>query len=207
VYNYIHHNMSFFIYVSALLHWLNIKSDDWQKNESVIIKNMFKWIFELNLIISQLMTIMKNKFNMYFWHLQKVEERKNYKWLHNMFYDLIQQIIHQLSIYYFTYVTLHNDHNWQLIFYSYYVKYQDSFNKIFFHHIDLNISHLIKNNKIACLIQESISLNTKQHNDCIKMLLRMHHYLENWWKNMQTRLQTKNKTALNDLIYRITHNK
>jgi len=111
VYNYIHHNMLFFIHVFALLHWLNIKSDDWQKNEFVMIKNMFKWIFKQNFIILWLTTIMKNEFNMYFWHLQEVKERKNYEWLHNMFYDLIQQIIHQSSVYYLTYVTLHNDHN------------------------------------------------------------------------------------------------
>jgi len=179
VYNYIYYDMSFFIYVSALLHWLNIKSDDWQKNEFVMIENMFKWIFKLNSIILQLTTIMKNKFNMYFWHLWEVEKRKNYEWLHNIFYDLIQQIIHQSLIYYLIYVTLHNDHNWWLIFYFYYVKYQNSFDKIFFHHIDLNISHFIKNNKNVWLIQELISLNIKWHNDCTEMLLNMHHYFEN----------------------------
>jgi len=179
VYNYIHHDMSFFIYVSALLHWLNIKSDDWQKNEFVIIENMFEWIFKLNSIILWLTMIMKNEFNMYFWHLWEVEERKNYEWLHNMFYNLIQQIICQSSIYYLAYITLCNDYNWQLIFYSYYVKYQDSSDKIFFHYIDLNISHLVKNNKSICLIQKSVSLNTEWHNDCTEMLLKMHHHLEN----------------------------
>jgi len=179
MYNYIHHDMSVFIYVSALLHWLNIKSDDWQKNEFVMIENMFKWIFKLNFIILWFTTIMKNKLNMYFWHLWDIKEQKNYEWLYNMFYNLIQQTVHQSSIYYLTYIMLHNDHNWQLIFYFYYVKYQDSFNKIFFHHIDVNISHLIKDNKNAYLIQESVLLNTKWHNDCTEMLLSMHHHLEN----------------------------
>jgi len=179
VYNYIYHNMSFFIHDSALLHWLNIKSDNWKKNESVMIENMFKWIFKLNSTLLWFTTIMKNKFNMYFWHLWEVEEQKNYKWLCNMFYDLIQQIIHQSLIYYLIYVTLCNNHNWWLILYFYYVKYQDSFNKIFFHHIDLNISHLIKNNKNVCLIQELISLDTEWHDNCIEMLLNMHHHLKN----------------------------
>jgi hypothetical protein len=49
---------------------------------------------------------MKNKFNMYTWHLWEVEGQKNYRWLHNMFYDLIQQTVHQSSAYYVAYISL-----------------------------------------------------------------------------------------------------
>jgi hypothetical protein len=43
---------------------------------------------------------------MYHHHLQEVEERQNYDWLQNMFYDIIQQAIHQSSAYYLIYVVL-----------------------------------------------------------------------------------------------------
>ena len=167
---------------------------------------MFEWIFKLNSIILWLTMIMKKEFNMYFWHLWEVDKRKNYRWLHNMFYDLIQQIIHQLLIYYLAYIILHNNHNWWLIFYFYYVKYQDSFNKIFFHHIDLNILCLIKNKKNTNLIQESVSLDSEWHNNCIKMLLKMHHHLDSWWEDIQTWLKVKNKSVFNDFIHWIIHN-
>ena len=150
--------------------------------------------------------IMTDKFNMYAWHLQKVRDQKNYKWLQNMFYNLIQQVIWQSSVYYLAYVAFWEDHNHCLIFYSYYTKYQSSDDQIFFQHIDLNIFCLVKNHKDAYLIQESMSLNTEQADDCMKFLMNMHWHLDAWWDNIQQRLKTKNKKILNELIHKITHN-
>ena len=91
-----------------------------------------------------------------------------------MFYDLIQQVIQQSSVYYLVYVALQEDYNHCFIFYSYYAKYQSSNNQIFFQHIDLNIFCLVKNHKNTYFIQKFMSLNTEQINDCIKLLIDMH---------------------------------
>jgi hypothetical protein len=83
---------------------------------------------------------------MYHHHLQEVEERQNYDWLQNMFYDIIQQAIHQSSAYYLIYVALHSDHNYCLILYLL-QQVSAAFNKTFFRHIDLNILKLVNEKK------------------------------------------------------------
>ena len=153
-----------------------------------------------------IMKIMTDEFNMYTWHLQKIKDQKNYRWLQNMFYDLIQQVIQQSSVYYLVYVALQEDHNHHLIFYSYYAKYQSFNNQIFFWHIDLNISCFVKNHKDAYFIQKSVFLNTEWVNDCMKLLMSMHQHLDAWWKDVQQRLKTKNKKTSDELIHRIIHN-
>jgi len=97
--------------------------------------------------MSTMFNIIDNKFQMYHHHLQKVEERQNYSWLQNMFYGVIQQAIHQSSVYYLIYVVLHSDHNYCLIFYLYYNKFQAASDKTFFRHIDLNILKLMSERK------------------------------------------------------------
>jgi len=114
---------------------------------------------------------------MYHHHLQEVEERQNYDWLQNMFYDIIQQAIHQSSAYYLIYVVLCSDHNHCLISYSYYDKFQNVSDKTFFRHIDLNISKLVNKKKEQYMIQGSVLLNNEKKEDCTEMLLKMHHHL------------------------------
>ncbi len=116
----------------------------------------------------------------YHHHLQEVEERQNYDWLQNMFYDIIQQAIHQSSTYYLIYVALCSDNNCCLISYSYYSKFQTVFDKTFFRHIDLNILKLVNERKEQYMIQGSVSLNNEKKKDCMKMLLRMHHHFDEW---------------------------
>jgi len=115
---------------------------------------------------------------MYHHHLQEVEERQNYDWLQNMFYDIIQQTVHQSLTYYLVYVVLCSDHNHCLILYSYYSKFQAVFNKTFFRHINLNILKLVNEKKEQYMIQGSVSLNSEKKEDCTEMLLRMHHHLD-----------------------------
>ena len=178
IYNYIHHNIFFSIHIIILWHWLNIKSEDWKEDRLMVIDNMFEWLFKLNFTLFWLTSIISDEYDMYSWHLWEVNEHQNYDWLQNMFYNIIQQTVHQLSVYYIVYVALQRDHNWQLIFYSYYVKYQDSADKIFFWHINLNILQLVNKKRDKNLIQEFILLNTEHKNDCTEMLLDMHHHLD-----------------------------
>ena len=37
------------------------------------------------------------------------------------------------------------------------------------------------------------------------MLLSMQNHLDDWWKNVQARLQARDRTVSDELIYRITH--
>jgi len=69
-----------------------------------------------------------------------------------MFYDIIQQVIHQSSVYYLIYVVLHSDHNHCLILYSYYDKFQAVSDKTFFRHINLNILKLVNEKKEQYMI-------------------------------------------------------
>jgi hypothetical protein len=128
-------------------------------------------------------------------------KRQNYDWLQNMFYDIIQQAICQSSAYYLIYVVLHSDHNYYLISYSYYSKFQAAFNKTFFRYINLNILKLVNERKEQYMIQGSVSLNKKRR--LYRNAFKMHHHLDEWWKNVQRRLAAKEKKLLNELIHQI----
>jgi len=206
VYNYLHHDLFLMIEISALLNWINFKSRVWEKDESVVISNAFSWLYEFDSSQSSLFIIINEEFQMYHHHLQEVEERQNYDWLWNMFYDIIQQAICQSSAYYLIYVVLHSDHNHCLILYSYYSKFQAVSDKTFFRHIDLNILKLVNEKKEQYMIQGSVLLNNEKKEDCIKMLLEMHHHLDEWWENVQKRLKIKEKKSSDELIHQIIYN-
>ena len=144
---------------------------------------------------------------MYHWHLHEVKGQQNYNWLRNMFYEIVQQTVQWSSVYYLAYVVLCSDHNHCIILYSYYTKYQEKMNKTFFWHIDLNIPRLVKNHKKISLIQKSVLLDSEWKNNCMKMLLDMQNHLSDWWKNVQARLQARDRTASDGLIHQITHHK
>ena len=163
--------------------------------------NVFSWLFKFDLSSFSLSIIINEKFQMYHHHLQEVEGRQNYDWLQNMFYDIIQQTVHQSSAYYLVYITLHPDYNHYLISYSYYSKFQNVSDKTFFRHINLNILKLVTERKEQHLIQNSVLLNNKRKEDCTEMLLRMQYHLSKWWENVQRRLKIKEKESLNELIY------
>jgi len=207
IYNYMHHDLFLTIEVNALLNWIDVTSRVWERNESVIILNVFSWLYEFDSSMSTMFNIINNEFQMYHHHLQEVEERQNYSWLRNMFYGIIQQAICQSSAYYLIYVALYLNHNHCFIFYSYYDKFQAAFDKMFFRHINLNILKLVSERKSQYMIQELISLDNKKKKDYTEMLLRMQHHLDNWWKDVQQRLAEKEKESSDELIHWITYNK
>jgi len=202
-----HHDLFLTIEVSVLLNWIDITSRVWERDESVIISNAFSWLYEFDSSMSTMSNIIDNEFQMYHHHLWEVEGRQNYNWLQNMFYSVIQQVICQSSAYYLIYIALCLNHNYCLIFYLYYGKFQAASDKTFFRHIDLNILKLVSKKKGQYMIQGSMSLDNEKKKDCTEMLLKMQHHLDNWWKDVQQRLAEKEKKPSDELIHQITYNK
>jgi hypothetical protein len=77
-----------------------------------------------------------------------------------------------------------------LISYFYYIKYAKSRNKTAFRHINQNISFLLTVEREANMIQNSLSLNDENVNNCIIILSEMHKHLTSWWKRMTIRKLT-----------------
>jgi hypothetical protein len=63
---------------------------------------------------------------------------------------------------------------------------------IFFRHIDQNISQLISFERDVNMIQDILSLNDEDINNCIVIFFKMHHHLSFWWKRMINRDLTSN---------------
>ncbi len=78
----------------------------------------------------------------------------------------------QNSLYYRWCVKLRFDKCWKLISYSYYEKYVTKKNNIFFRHINQNISQLISFKRDVNMIQDILSLNDENINNCIIIVLK-----------------------------------
>jgi hypothetical protein len=74
--NYMHHDLFLTIEVDALLNWIDITSEVWERNESVVISNAFSWLYEFDSSMSTMFNIIDNKFQMYHHHLQKLKKDK-----------------------------------------------------------------------------------------------------------------------------------
>lgn len=93
IYNFIHQDYSFEIHLQSIWNWLKINSSNWKRDDFIVISNMFEWLFDFNSESLHLSIIMSDEFSMYHWHLHKIDEHKNYDWLWNMFYNLIEQMV------------------------------------------------------------------------------------------------------------------
>ncbi len=205
VYNYIPSGSALFIDAPALERWLRIRSGDWERDGSVVISGLFDWMFAFDDMSPRISDIITQEFNMYQHHLREIGGRNNYGWLRNMFYGLIQQAVRQSPAYYIAYVALRPDHNHRLISYPYYAKHQGSTDSTFFRHIDLNIPRLVNEQRGACMIQGSVSLDNERADDCTEMLFGMHHHLGSWWEDVRKRLRAKGREPSDGLIHRITN--
>jgi hypothetical protein len=87
------------------------------------------------------------KFNMYRYHFRKINKKKNYGWLRNIFYNISQQLMRQNPVYYAYYITFRQDGAWRLVSYSYYVKYALLGNNTFFRYIDINIPRFFESKR------------------------------------------------------------
>src|SRR6266480_3793239 len=84
-------------------------------------------------------------------HHFRVKPGDKLGWLRNMFFGLSQQLLHQDP-----FCVLRPDHEWKLIAYSYYAKYQVPGNNTAFRHIDANIRDLADLNRSSGFIQGTL---------------------------------------------------
>jgi hypothetical protein len=104
----------------------------------------------------------------------------------------------QNSLYYRQYYDLRLDKYWRLISYFYYIKYAKSRDRIAFRHINQNISFLLTIKREANMIQNFLSLNDENVNNCIIVLSEMHKHLTSWWERV-----TIKELTTNEWIHRI----
>ncbi len=62
IYNYMHHDLFLTIEVDALLNWIDIMSEVWERDESVVISNAFSWLYEFDSSMSTMSNIIDNEF-------------------------------------------------------------------------------------------------------------------------------------------------
>ena len=106
----------------------------------------------------------------------------------------------QDSVYWILYNILKSDLNYYLISYSYYAKFALSRDKIFFQHINVNLTKLINHNQEENIIQEIVSLDNENMEDCTQILSGMHRYLQKWWERIH-----KWELNINSFMHRITN--
>jgi hypothetical protein len=133
------------------------------------------------------------KFDIYRHYFRVINEKENYEWQRNMIYYIVQQIMRQNSLYYRQYCDLRFKKHWRLISYFYYIKYAKSRNKTAFRHINQNILFLLIIEREANMIQNSLSLNDENVNNCIIILSEMHKHLISWWERVTIKKLTTNE--------------
>jgi hypothetical protein len=162
-----------------------------------MLSRLFDWWFDQKISMFEcskhnIEKIVLKEFEMYKHYFRRINQRENKDWLRNMFYFIDQQLMRQNSLYYRWYVKLRLDKCWKLINYSYYEKYVMKKDNIFFRHIDQNTSQLISFERDVNMIQDILSLNDEDINNCIVIFFDMHHHLSFWWKRMINRVLTSN---------------
>ena len=173
---------------------------NWENDGTLVVSGCFSWMFR----DPEIKTIIDEEFAMYRYHLREKGGQENYGWLRIMIHSLIQQAVRQSPAYYLLYVGLREDHNYKLISYPYYTKYQEPGDKTFFRHIDLNIPKLVKDARGKDLIQGSISFDDETSNDCTELLMGAHRFLGPWWAKVQARLRGKERRVPDGQVIRIT---
>src|SRR5438552_357423 len=70
--------------------------DTFQEDGMINIDSIFDYILKL-----EIFELIEEKFNMYLYHLRDEQDGQKYwRWMHYMFYSLIQQLVQQNPIYY-----------------------------------------------------------------------------------------------------------
>jgi hypothetical protein len=198
-YRFFHQDWSKFVFDTAAIQidFFFQQRREWFEIDNLMLSKLFDWWFDQKISMFEcskhsIEKIVLKEFEMYKHHLRRINQRENNDWLRNMFYFIDQQLMRQNSLYYRWYVRLRSDKCWKLINYSYYEKYVMKKDNIFFRHIDQNISQLISFERDVNMIQDILSLNDEDINNCIIILSEMHHHLSFWWKRMINRDLTSN---------------
>lgn len=89
----------------------------------------------------------------------------------------------------------------RLISYSYYAKYAQSKNYTLFRHIDMNVMIYLNDDHDDNIIQDSISLDDEEIDECTIIVSRFHKNIRNWWHKIENRERILNNhvTDLNKI--------
>ena len=115
-------------------------------------------------------------------HHFRVKPDDKLGWLRNMFFGLSQQLLCQDHLYYALYCALWPDHEWKLIAYPYYAKYQVPGDNTAFRHINANTRDLADLNRSSGFIQGTLSLDQEDSHNCTILVLGMHKHLQEWYQ-------------------------
>ena len=72
------------------------------------------------------------------------------------------------------------DQNTKLVSYPYYAKYAHEGDNTFFKHIDLNIRDLTSSGRGANMVQDAVSLDDENNDDCTMIPSGMHKHVKEW---------------------------
>lgn len=180
---------------------LGIDSEAWERDGSLIQDGMLWWkIIKVNLAGAQrsIFDVVEEEFEMYHYHLRRINDKSNLGWCRTMFFGVVQQAMRQDPWYYLMYCALRGDRCTWLISYPYYTKYASRDDTTFFRHIDLNVPRLIANKRGYFQIQGTLSMDDEDESDCTEILPGMHNHLEEWYD-----LLIKRQPKLNSYVHRI----
>ena len=118
----------------------------WQQEGSVVL-NVFGWQQDFSIS-----AIINKEMRMYHYYQCLINRRLNYSQLRIIVYSLYQQLIRQDPQYYCLYYALKPNSQWQLISYSYYIKFVVKGDFTAFRHINVNIPSLLKSGYSANII-------------------------------------------------------
>jgi Phytanoyl-CoA dioxygenase (PhyH) len=177
----------------SLAAFLNIDLGEWEKVGSLNLP-VFKWWKEMRydgrLQEYKGMTLLEmfhQEFDMYDWHLRKIDGKPNYGWLRSMFHGISQQVTRKFIGYYGAYCCLREDKNTNLVSYPYYAKYQKEGDSTYFRHIDVNLKDLVEHDRGKYQIQGTVSLDDEFEDDCTEIVPGMHQKLAEWMPDLQKR--------------------
>jgi hypothetical protein len=138
------------------------------KQQGTVNVDTFSWVVR----DPELMTIVKESFDMYAWHSRDHKGEPNRGWLRLMFHSLIQQLMRGDVGYWLLYAVLRREH--RLISYPYYTKYTTAGEKTAFRHMDCNLTKAVLDGVGARIIQGSVSWTDEDDENCTEVLVGFH---------------------------------
>ena len=167
--------------------------EEWRLRGSVNV-DLFSWWWR-----GPIGDIVLQEFEMYRHHLREINGKPNYGWCRNMIHSIGQQLIRQDPLYYMLYAALRPDSQWRLVTYPYYTKYAVPGDNTYFRHIDVNVPALLDDDRGACMIQGSVSMDDEDDDNATVIIPGMQYKIREWWERCVARGQSSD-----GFVHRIT---
>lgn len=145
--------------------------EDFKQKGNITAEN-FEWLFFND---EELKEIVNESFEMYRYHLRRIDGNENLGWLRIMYHSLIQQAVRTDLRYWLLYSVLREEHT--MVSYPYYTKYTVPGDKTFFRHVDLNLSVAHAQGLGADMIQGSVSIDDENSQNCTEVLEGFHRHV------------------------------